>query len=206
MLCLNAAQTIIGISKETETYEIRGLDSHDSPYWTKKQTTSRPDYLWPEIWKDMSEAAQRKETPKWAFEKPTLDNAGRLRGLYFIDPADAEFKETIEHARRKLAVMMPAAMLCKIRGRKYKETCRTPDAPKAKYACIVEADESTRKRLERTLHKDHEGHIARKGINSLNHYNLVHKFIPMPQAMKITDAKAAVDKECENLRKYRHGS
>ena len=27
------------------------------------------------------------------------------------------------------------------------------------------------------------------------HYNLVHKFIPMPQAMKIPDAKAAVDKE-----------
>ena len=26
---------------------------------TKKQTTSRPDYLWIEIWKDMSEAAQR---------------------------------------------------------------------------------------------------------------------------------------------------
>ena len=29
----------------------------------------------------------------------------------------------------------------------------------------------------------------------MNHYNLVHKFIPMPQAMKIPDAKAAVDKE-----------
>ena len=30
--------------------------------------------------------------------------------------------------------------------------------------------------------------------NSLQHYNLVHKFIPMPQAMKIREAKAAVDK------------
>ena len=29
----------------------------------------------------------------------------------------------------------------------------------------------------------------------MTHYNLVHKFIPMPQAMKIPDAKAAVDKE-----------
>ena len=34
-----------------------------------------------------------------------------------------------------------------------------------------------------------------KGDNSLQHYNLVHKFIPMPQAMKIPAAKAAVDKE-----------
>ena len=32
-------------------------------------------------------------------------------------------------------------------------------------------------------------------------YNLVHKFIPMPQPMKIPAAKAAVDKECEKLEK-----
>ena len=31
------------------------------------------------------------------------------------------------------------------------------------------------------------------------HNNLVHKFIPMPQAMKILDAKAAVDKEWKKL-------
>ena len=62
------------------------------------------------------------------------------------------------------------------------------------YACIVEADECTRKRLEGTLHEDHEDHIAGKGINSLSHYNLVHKFIPMPEAMKMPDAKAAVRK------------
>ena len=35
--------------------------------------------------------------------------------------------------------------------------------------------------------------------NSLQHYNLVHKFIFMPQAMKILAAKAAVDKEWEKL-------
>ena len=35
-------------------------------------------------------------------------------------------------------------------------------------------------------------------MNSLSHYNLVHKFIPMPEAMKIPDAKAAVEKEWEN--------
>ena len=55
---------------------------------TKKQMTSRPDHSWPEIWKKMSEAAQRKEKQKWAIEKPKLDNAKRLRGIYFIDPAD----------------------------------------------------------------------------------------------------------------------
>ena len=36
---------------------------------------------------------------------------------------------------------------------------------------------------------------------SLNHCNLVHKFIPMPQAMKILDAIAAVVKSWEKLEK-----
>ena len=48
---------------------------------------------------------------------------------------------------------------------------------------------------------NHEDHIAGKGENSLQHYNLVHKFIPMPQAMEIPAAKAAVDKEWEKLEK-----
>ena len=48
-------------------------------------------------------------------------------------------------------------------------------------------------------HYHHEDHIAGKGENSLQHYNLVHKFIPMPQAMKMLAAKAAVDKEWEKL-------
>ena len=43
--------------------------------------------------------------------------------------------------------------------------------------------------------------LQEKGYNSLQHYNLVHKFIPMPQAMKIPAPKAAVDKEWEKLEK-----
>ena len=45
----------------------------------------------------------------------------------------------------------------------------------------------------------HEDHIAGEGSNSLHRYNLVHKFIPMPQAMKVPAAKAALDKEWEKL-------
>ena len=60
--------------------------------------------------------------------------------------------------------------------------------------CIVEAGESTRKRMEGTLHKGHEDHIAGRGIKSLNHCDLLHKFHPMRQAMKTPDAKAAVEK------------
>ena len=62
-----------------------------------------------------------------------------------------------------------------------------------------EASESTRLRMGESLPTHHEDHIAGKGDNSLQHYNLVHKFILMPQALKIPAAKAAVDKEWEKL-------
>ena len=72
---------------------------------------------------------------------------------------------------------------------------------KTKLACILEASESTRMRMGESLPNHHEDHLAGKGINSLQHYNLVHKFIPVPRAMKIPAAKAAVDKEWEILEK-----
>ena len=72
---------------------------------------------------------------------------------------------------------------------------------KSKLACILEASESTRLRMGESLPNHHGDHIAGKGDNSLQHYNLVHKFIPMPQAMKIPAAKATVDKEWEKLEK-----
>ena len=72
---------------------------------------------------------------------------------------------------------------------------------KSKLACILEASESTRLRMGDSLPNHHEDHIAGKGDNSLHHYNLVHKFIPMSQAMKIPAAKAAVDKEWSKLEK-----
>ena len=75
------------------------------------------------------------------------------------------------------------------------------DKIRTKLACILEADESTRIRMGNSIPHHHEDHIAAKGENSLQHYNLVHKFSPLPQAMKIPAAKAAVDKEWKKLEK-----
>ena len=96
----------------------------------------------PEMWKHMSAASKRKEKQKWAVEKPKLDNARRLRGIYFIDPEDEEFKDIMKNTRRKLEIPMPAAMLCQTSlCRSSSETCRTMRGHKTEYACIVEADE-----------------------------------------------------------------
>ena len=50
----------------------------------------------------MGRNAQLKEKQKRFNEKPKLDNARGLRGIYFVDFEDKEFKETIQIARRKL--------------------------------------------------------------------------------------------------------
>ena len=93
---------------------------------------------------------------------------------------------------------MALAMPCKIM-----KNCERDGSNKieTKLACILEADESRRMRMGNSMPHHHQDRIAGKGENSLQHYNLVHKFIPMPQAMKIPAAKAAVDKEWEKLEK-----
>ena len=86
---------------------------------TKRQLTSRPDYLWPELWTKLGRNAQPKERQKWSHEQTHLDNARRSRGISFIDPEDKEFKETIKNARKKLETPMAPAMPCKMRKKNY---------------------------------------------------------------------------------------
>ena len=197
---------IIGMSTGLETCLILGQVSHILLYWkknppdgyrsgerlTRKQLTSRPDHLWPELWKTMGRNAKLKEKHKWATEKPKLDNARRLRGIYFIDPEDKECKETIKNARKKLETPVAPAS----KNNQNWVTHGKSNEIKSKLACILEA---TRLRMGESSPNHHEDHIAGKGYISLQHYNLVHKFIPMLQAMNIPAAKAAVDKECEKL-------
>ena len=151
----------------------------------------------------MGKHVKLKEKQKWSNEKLHLENARKLRGIYFIDPEDKEFRETIKNARKKLETSVAPAML-----RKIMKNCGSgaSNKIKTKLACILEADESTRMRMGNSIPHYHQDHIAGKGENSLQHYNLVHNFIPMPQAMKIPAAKAAVDKESENWRKFRRGT
>ena len=68
---------------------------------TKIPATAKPENVWPEVWTKTGKAAQKREKQKWEIENPKLDNAQRLRGMYFIDPDDGEYTETIKKGRRK---------------------------------------------------------------------------------------------------------
>ena len=124
-----------------------------------------------------------------------------MRGIYFIDLEDKEFKETIKNAHKKLETPVAPAMPCIIIESNKNCGSGASIKIKTKLACILEASESTRLRMGGSLPIHHEDHIAGRGNSSLQHCNLVHKFILMSQAMKIPAAKAAVDKEWEKLEK-----
>ena len=50
-----------------------------------------------------------------------------------------------------------------------------------------------------SLPNHHEDQIAGKGDNSQQHFNLVHKFISMPQAMKISSSKGSSGQGMGNI-------
>ena len=121
---------------------------------TKRQATSRPDHLWPELWRGSARNAKLREKHKWAIEKSKLDNDRRLLGINFIDPEDKEFKETIKNARKKLETPVAPAMPCKMSKNNQNWVTRgESDEIKSKFASILEASEPTRMRMEESLPK-----------------------------------------------------
>ena len=223
---------------------------------TRRQLTSRPDYLWPELWGEIGKKckaegeaesgqlknqssimledyeefisltlrtrnskkpsrmlARKLETPVGpAMHRKTCkkskrgetrgENARKWRGIYFIDPEDTEFKETIKNARKQLETSVAPAMPCKIMKNcgsgASNQNLRVFWKPVNPQECVWK---NLYRNIMRTI-------LQKKGDNSLQHYyNLVHKFTPMPQAMKIPAAKAAVDKEWEKIGKdFRRGT
>ena len=97
---------------------------------------------------------------------------------------------------------LPPCLARQARNSQHVGTIGKSNKIKSKLACILEAGESTRLRMGESLPNHHEDHLAGKGNNSLQHYTLVHKFIPMPQPSKIPAGKAAVDKEWENKENF----
>ena len=113
----------------------------------------------------MRKNAKLKEKQKWSHEKLHLDNARKLRGIYFIEPEDKDFKETIKNARKKLETRVAPAMPCKIM--KSLKNCGSgaSNKIKTKLACILEASESSTLLMGESLPNHHEDHIAGRGSN-----------------------------------------
>ena len=120
--------------------------------WQNGKRHPRQIILWPEIWMKLG----RKEKHKWALEEPKLDNARRLLWIYFIDPEDKKFKDIIKNARWKLETPVAPAMPCKTCKKSTNGETRSKTDFKSKIACILEASESTRLRMEEWWSKNIE--------------------------------------------------
>ena len=202
---------IIGTLMALETCLILGQVSHNLPYWrkklptyiymwsrwrlTRKQLTSRPDHLWPELWKSMRKHAKLKEKQKWSEEKIHLDNARKLRGICFIDPEDTEFEETIKNARNKLETSVAPAMPLKIMkncgGGASNKTCVHSGSWWIHKNAYGKFDTASSWRPYR-----------RKRWKFITALQLGSQVYSMPQAMKLPAAKAAVDNELEKLENF----
>ena len=64
------------------------------------------------------------------------------------------------------------------------------------------ASETRKPHIEQSNDRKRQDHVADRCRTSMTHYNLTHKHIPIPQTMKIPDAKAAVDKYREKLQQF----
>ena len=140
---------------------------------TRKQTTLRPDNVWPDLWKHiylMHENAKRSKSGL------ARNHSSIMPENYVVSSSLNLRMRTVNTLVEKLEIPMPAAMPCKTPANCRGETCRSIEKRKTKYACIVYVDETMRTRVEGVPHRYHEDHAAAKGINSLRHHNLVHKF------------------------------
>ena len=97
----------------------------------------------------MGKNVKLKEKQKWSNEKLHLENARILRGIYFIDPEDKEFKETIKNARKKLETPIALAMACKFMKKNLGSGAS--NKIKTRLACILEPGESRRLRVGESL-------------------------------------------------------
>ena len=176
----------IDVTRSTHTDLDLMQEKRIDDYWNVDSNRN-----WSDSWKGFTKFTLLKE-------KPPKDICGPG---YRIDPDDQDYKETFENARRKLERPMAAAMPCKRKA----QTSTTKELrsrklhpkrfPKRFVVVLWNLKNPQGNEWNLLYSKKHEDHIAGKGSTSMTHYYLVHKFIPMLQAMKISDAKSAVDKE-----------
>ena len=108
-----------------------------------------------------------EETALGRRKKATLGNARRWRGIYFNDPEDKDFNETLNSAGKKLEAHSDSAMPCGLRKISWNSSSKAPlvlntgkersfaitttrKKGNAVYECNCEAHELTRKRTPET--------------------------------------------------------
>ena len=196
---------IIGISMGHETCQILGQVSHNLLYWKKNLLMNicgpggdwRENCLHPgQIIYGQKSGKQWEGTPSWRRSKN-----GRMRSSIWKTHENCEGSISLTRRMRnsKRPPRMPVRswkhqllLLCLLKlwrrivgvvdPTKLKQDLRVFWKPMNPRDCVWENHYQI---IMKTILQEKET------INSLQHYKLVHKFIPMPQAMKIPAAKSS---------------
>ena len=185
MLCKKAATMTIGISMDQEIFLLLGQVSLSLLYWKRNLQTDfcGPGRDWQngkrhpgQIIHGQNSGEECQRTLSWG-----RSIYGQLKNQSSIMQEDCEesisltlriwsSRKSLRMQEKNLETPMAPAMPCKTcKKNKHGETrCKTHDF-RSKWACILEASESTRMRTEESLQKYNEDHVAGKGDNSLQH-------------------------------------
>ena len=156
-----------------------------------------------------------EKQPKTAsgFEKPKLDNVRLLKGIYNIDLEDMEFKNIVKNARKKLEVQLNppcradrkvsedqraemGSLAVRRSGRPVELSSQTNGNHDTQASVKpTNPPESALKRLNNT---EITKALRRGSIRSV--ITILCRFFVYAPSVENSDAKAAVDKECENFR------
>ena len=160
---------------------------------TKKQKSLRPPTIWPEIWCSLSPKQKEQARAEWAKEKPKLEEAQAARGFKYVSEDDEDYARLIDEARVRLAPHEAPAMPCIAYG------CYAGGDPDfiagGDPGSIAGGDPSFIARGEKKRRRKHQDHTAPKGYASVDLFALVHTPIPIGKAMRIPEAKKAIDEE-----------
>ena len=111
-------------------------------------------------------------------------------------------KKTIRNARKKMETPTAPAMPCK--------TCKKNKHGRPVARLMISSlnlrSGSTRMRMEESLPNYHEDHIAGRGDNSLQNYNLVDKIFLCLKQWKFPQQKQRWTRNGKNWRKFRRGT
>ena len=147
----------------------------------------------------MGKNVKLKEKQKWSNEKLHLENARKLRGIYFIDSEDTEFEETIKNARKKLETSVASVMPCKIikicgSGASNKSNSKTCVHSRS----LMNLQECVWEIRYRIITKTILQEKVRIHYSTTTWFTNIFRCL---KAMKILAAKSAVDKDSEKLEK-----
>ena len=172
---------------------------------TKCQKSTRPGNIWPEVWQRMSPKAKKKAIDEWKIEEPKRNESRKLAGIdKHVKTEDLD--DYLQFLATKRLELSPAA--CPAMPLKN-------DPKKARIAHAMSAisenllqDDSEPRGSKAPDERDCSGHmsylkhqenIAPKGFTSKEYFAMVHTPVPIQEAMKIPDARAAIDKEWDKL-------